>query len=480
MRNYDAVIVGSGPNGLAAGIRLAQEGLKVKIFEARDSAGGGCRTAELTLPGFKHDVCSAIHPLAAGSPFFKQLPLDKFGLEWIYSPSVLAHPFEDGNAVLIKQSLLKTSEIFIELARREKLKKSNYFKIFSRLISSWIHVEKDFLGPFKFPSHPFKALAFGLKAILPAENFAGIYLKNKYEKSFFAGLSAHSIMPLERPITSAAGIALAVLGHIYGWPFPKGGSQKITDALASYFLSLGGEIETSCLINSIEELPSSKAVLFDLTPKQIIKIAGSRFPEKYKNKLSRFRYGPGVFKIDYALSEPVPFASKECLTAGTMHIGGTLDEISESEKTVWNGSHPEKPFVILAQQSLFDQSRAPEGKHTLWAYCHVPNGSDVNMTERIERQIERFAPGFRDTILAKNTMNTVDMEKYNQNYIGGDINGGIQDLLQFFSRPVWSLSPYKTPGKGIYICSSSTPPGGGVHGMCGYHAAERVIKDLFR
>jgi len=480
MSNYDVVIVGAGPNGLAAGIRLAQEGLKVKIYEAWNSAGGGCRTSELTLPGFKHDVCSAIHPLAAGSPFFRTLPLAKFGLEWIYSPMVLAHPFEDGRAAVLKQSLIETSHEFIELARADQLKKSKYSKTFSRLISYWILLEKDFLGPLHFPSHPFKALSFGLKAILPAENFAGIYLKSLYEKSFFAGLSMHSIMPPERPMTSAAGIVLTVLGHLYGWPFPKGGSQKITEALCSYFFSLGGEIETSREINNIGELPSSKAVLFDLTPKQVIKIAGIRLPEKYRKKLAGYRYGPGVFKIDYAITEPIPYTAKECLTAGTVHIGGTFDEISEAERIVWNGGHPEKPFVILAQPSLFDSSRSPDGMHTLWAYCHVPNGSDVDMSKRIENQIERFAPGFRDIILARHKMNSVDLEKYNPNYIGGDINGGVQDLMQFFSRPVLSLSPYRTPANGIYICSSSTPPGGGVHGMCGYHAAERVLKDLFR
>jgi phytoene dehydrogenase-like protein len=273
---------------------------------------------------------------------------------------------------------------------------------------------------------------------------------------------------------------LALLAHIYGWPFPKGGSQKLADALASHFISLGGEIETSRKINSVEELPSAKAVLFDLTPEQLIKICNKRLPERYERKLQKFRYGPGVFKIDYALSEPVPFTAKECLSAGTVHIGGTIEEISESEKIVWNGGHPEKPFIISAQPSLFDNSRTPEGKHILWAYCHVPNGSDVDMSERIEKQIERFAPGFRQIILSRNSMTAVDFETYNPNYIGGDINGGVHDLFQFFSRPVWSFSPYKTPAKGIYICSSSTPPGGGVHGMCGFHAAEKVIKDLFK
>ncbi len=477
---YDAVIVGSGPNGLAAAVRLAQEGLHVKVFEGKESIGGGCRTSELTLPGFYHDVCSAIHPLAVGSPFFRQLPLKDHGLEWIHPQTAMAHPFDDGTSALLTQSVDETSTKLTELGMHEGKENSEYLKVFRKLVSAWILLDKNFLGPPCIPGYPLKALSFGLKAVLPAENFAKIYLKSRHERSLFAGLAAHSIMPLERPMTSAAGIVLAVLAHIYGWPFPKGGSQKIADALASYFLSLGGEIETSAEIKSIEELPPSKAVIFDLTPRQLIKIAGNRLPEKYKKKLARFRHGPGVFKIDYALSEQVPFTSKECLTAGTVHIGGTIEEISEAEKIVWNGGHPEKPFVILAQQSLFDKTRAPEGKQTLWAYCHVPNGSGVDMTERIERQIERFAPVFRETILAKSIMNAEDFEKYNPNYIGGDINGGVQDLMQFYGRPVWSFSPYKTPSKGIYICSSSTPPGGGVHGMCGFHAAEKVIKDLFR
>jgi phytoene dehydrogenase-like protein len=480
MSSYDAVIIGAGPNGLAAAIRLAQEGLKVKIFEAKESIGGGCRTAELTLPGFHHDICSAIHPLAAGSPFFRRLPLGEHGLEWINPPAALSHPFDNRTAILLNQSLHETGESITKLAYHESKINVKFKEVFQRLISSWMLLEEDFLGPFHIPSHPFKALSFGLKALLPAENFAKIYLKSSYERSFFAGLAAHSIMPLERPVTSAAGMVLAVLGFIYGWPIPRGGSQKIADALASYLLSLKGKIETSSEIKSIDDLPLSKAILFDLTPRQLIKIAGERLPEKYKRKLDRFRYGPGVFKIDYALSDPVPFTAKECFSAGAVHIGGTIDEISESEKIVWNGGHPEKPFVILVQQSLFDESRAPKGKHTVWVYCHVPNGSDVDMTERIERQIERFAPGFRETILAKNVITAEDFGKYNSNYIGGDINGGVHDLLQFFSRPVWSFSPYKTPAKGIYICSSSTPPGGGVHGMCGYHAAEKVIKDLFR
>lgn len=468
---YDAVVVGSGPNGLSAAIVLQHAGLSVLIIEGKETIGGGLSSAELTLPGFIHDVCSAIHPLAAGSPLFTKLPLDKHGLEYVYPAFAAAHPFDDGSAAILKGTVEQT-------AYGLGIDNSIYSELLSPLVRSWPGMAPDVLGPLRFPKHPIDMAAFGLNALQSASSLAGRF-KTQQGRGLFAGMAAHSIQPLTNLATSAIGLVLLATGHIQGWPAPLGGSVKIADALASYFLSLGGKIQTALPVRTMNDIPSAKAILFDLTPKQILDIAGERFSPLYKWQLKRYRYGMGVFKIDWALDGPIPFTSPDARQAGTVHLGNTFEEIASNEFLTSQGQIVEKPFVLLAQQSLFDKSRAPEGKHTAWAYCHVPNGSTVDMTKAIEDQVERFAPGFKDLILAKHTMNTKEIEAYNPNYIGGDINGGIIDIGQLFTRPVISLSPYRTSAKGIYICSSSTPPGGGVHGMCGYHAAKQTLKDIF-
>jgi phytoene dehydrogenase-like protein len=471
---YNAIVVGSGPNGLAAAITLAQAGLSVVVFEIKSTIGGGMRSAELTLPGFVHDVCSAIHPLGIGSPFFRALPLARHGLEWIHPLAPVAHPFDNGTAALLERSIDATSETL------DTQDATAYRKLMEPLVRSWDSIADDLLGPLHLPRHPVEMARFGLLAIRPARSLAKRLFKGERARGLFAGLAAHSIMPLDRSLTAAFGLILGVLGHTVGWPMPRGGSQRIADALGSYFRSLGGEIVTSVPVESIDDLPSARAVLLDVTPRQLIRIAGHRLPSGYRHRLEDYRYGPGVFKVDFALRSPIPWKASECARAGTVHIGGTLEEIAESEREVWKGNHPEKPYVLVAQQTLFDSTRAPQGKHTAWAYCHVPNGSTFDMTERIESQIERFAPGFRDCIIARSTRSPIELEQYNPNYVGGDINGGVQDILQLFTRPVARIVPYSTPVKGLYICSSSTPPGGGVHGMCGYHAARAALKECFR
>lgn len=469
---YDAIVIGSGPNGLAAAIRLAQAGLSVVIFEAKETIGGGMRSAELTLPGFIHDICSAIHPLGIGSPFFQTLPLDQWGLEWIQPSAPLAHPFDDGTFAMLERSISATSDTLGEDARA-------YEKLMKPQLSNWQKISSDVLGTLRcIPRHPFAMARFGIQALKPAHWLATTQFKGKQARSFFAGLAAHSMLPLNWFLTGGFGLVLSILGHTYGWPMPRGGSQKIADALAAYFRSLGGIIVTNFNVQNLDHLPSARAILLDVTPRQLLKIAKGRFPEKYRRQLENYRYGPGVFKIDWALSSPIPWKIKECARAGTVHLGGSMEEIERSEREIWQNKHSEKPFVLLAQQSLFDPTRAPSGKHTGWGYCHVPHGSSVDMTERIEMQIERFAPGFRDCILARSIKYPLDLERYNANNIGGDINGGVQDISQFFSRPTARWVPYSTPVQGIYICSSSTPPGGGVHGMCGYHAANAVLKTL--
>jgi len=470
MKKYDAAIIGSGPNGLAAGIILAKAGLSVVVIEAKDQIGGGTRTSELTLPGFSHDVCSAIHPLGAASPLFQILPLDRFGLKWIYPPRALVHPFDDGSAVFISNSVEET-------ARNLNSDEAPYKSLMMPLVENNSLLLRDILSPLSFPAHPFKLIHFGLNAMQPAAGFAKRKFFGIKARSLFAGLSAHSILALNKLFTTAFGLLLAMTAHKPGWPLPEGGSKKISGSLAEYFLSLGGDIITGRLVKSLKDIPDCRIKVFDLTPKQIITIMGNDLPSGYKKRLERYRYGPGVFKIDYALSEPVPFTAEESKTTAAIHLGGSIDEITRAEKMVWNATIPDKPFVIFVQPSIFDKSRAPKGKHTAWAYCHVPNGSDTDMTTAIENQIERFAPGFRDVILAKNTMNTAALENYNNNYVGGDINGGMQDWKQLFTRPVLGLSPYSMPLKGFYVCSSSTPPGGGVHGMCGYNAAKKILSD---
>lgn len=471
-REYDAVVVGSGPNGLAAAILLQQKGLSVLLLEGKDKIGGGLRTEELTLPGFLHDVCSAVHPLAAGSPFFETLPLHEHGLEYIYPDIAAAHPFDDGTAALLKKSVEETASLL-------GADKEAYIRLLQPVVDTWPGMAADVLGPLHFPKHPLDMARFGLNALTSA-TWLSKRFKTEAAKGLLAGMAAHSIQPLTNLATSAIALVLMANGHLKGWPVPKGGSIKIADALASYFISLGGKIETNRYITSMDQLPSAKAVLFDITPKQLLTIAGHRFSSIYKWQLERYRYGMGVFKIDWALDDAIPFTAEQARKAGTLHLGGTLKEIADSEQQTSEGKQAEKPFVLLAQQSIFDPSRAPEGKQTAWAYCHVPNGSSKDMTANIEQQVERFAPGFRERILSRSVMNTQQLEEYNPNYIGGDINGGIIDLAQLFTRPALRSSPYRTSAKGLYICSSSTPPGGGVHGMCGYHAATQALKDIFK
>lgn len=471
MTEYDAVIVGSGPNGLAAAITLQQQGLSVLVVEGKETVGGGLRSAELTLPGFTHDICSAIHPMAVGSPFFKTLPLEEHGLEYINPTLCAAHPFDNGEAAVLSGSLTDTIKQLGNDGR-------TYQQMIEPLVANWPSIAQDVLSPIGIPKNPIAYASFGLNAIQSAHRVSKRFSTEK-AKGLWAGMAAHSLQPLTNIASAAIGFVLLAAGHLRGWPIPKRGSQQIANALASYFKTLGGKIETNFYVSSLKLLPSSRVVLLDVTPKQLLQIAGHKFSSVYKWQLNRYRYGMGVYKIDWALDDVIPFTAEQCKSAGTVHLGNTYEEIENSEQLTWKGKHPEKPFVLVAQQSLFDTSRAPLGKHTAWAYCHVPNGSTQDMTESIEKQIERFAPGFRERILSKHVLNSNQLEKYNPNYIGGDINGGVIDIGQLFTRPALRLSPYRTSAKGIYICSASTPPGGGVHGMCGYNAASRALKDIF-
>ncbi|GGF22817.1 phytoene desaturase family protein [Hymenobacter cavernae] len=469
--DYDAVVVGSGPNGLAAAIVLQQAGLSVLLLEGKKDLGGGLRTAELTLPGFHHDICSAIHPLAAASPYFQTLPLAQYGLEYITPPVAAAHPFDDGTAATVLNSLAET-------ARRLGPDEQSYRDLMEPLVANWPSIANDVLAPLHIPNHPINMAQFGLSALLPATTLTNRF-KTKEAKGLFAGMAAHSIQPLENITTSAIGLVLLTAAHRKGWPLPKGGSQRIADALVAHFVALGGKVETGTFVRSLAQLPKARAVLLDVTPTQLLQIAGHSLSTIYQWQLRRYRYGMGVYKVDWALDGPIPFKAPECHQAGTVHLGNTLAEIATSEKVAASGHHPTKPFVLLAQQSLFDDTRAPAGKHTAWAYCHVPNGSRVNMTDIIERQVERFAPGFRERIIGRHTFDTAQIEEHNPNYVGGDINGGLLNATQLYTRPALRASPYRTSKSGLYICSSATPPGGGVHGMCGYHAANRALKDVF-
>ena len=466
-KEYDAVVVGSGPNGLAAAIELARRGKRVCVYEANETVGGSARSEALTLPGFIHDTCSAVHPLAVGSPFFKSLTLSKYGLEFIHTPAALAHPFDDGSAILLHRSVEKTATQFGVDAR-------SYQRLLTPLKQNWELLAPALLGPIQFPHHPIAMTRFGLNAVRSAAGFVSSRFKEDRTRAFFAGAAAHSCLSLHQLGTAAFGLVLLTLGHTVGWPIPRGGTQKISDALAAYLKDLGGEIVTGLRVQSVDDLVPSTCVLFDLTPRQLLNILGDRLPARFKNNLRKYRYGPGVFKMDWALDGPVPWRARECTEAATVHLGGSFEEIEASESAVWKGKCADRPFVLLSQPSLFDSSRAPEGKHTLWAYCHVPNGSSIDMTEQIENQIERFAPGFRSRILARSSRSPSQFETDNANLVGGDINGGAAIITQLFTRP--TIRTYSTPLQNIYICSSSTPPGGGVHGMCGYHAARRALR----
>lgn len=471
--DYDAVVVGSGPNGLAAAITLARAGVSVLVPEANTNIGGGARSAELTLPGFVHDICSAVHPLAAGSPFFKTLPLERFGLDWIQPEIPLAHPLDDGSAAALHRDVDLTAHSLGKDARA-------YRNLMKPLTRDWEKLAPEFLQPMlHLPRHPFALGRFGIRAICPATGLTKALFKNESTRALIAGIAAHSFLPLESPVSSAFALVLGAAGHAVGWPIPRDGSQSIANALANYLLELGGKIDIGQRIENLNQLPKSRVTLFDTTVWQFARIAGDRLPNRYRRRLENFRHAPGIFKIDYALSSPIPWKADACRRAGTVHLGGTIDEIANVERDVARGTVPERPFVLVAQQSLFDESRAPTGQHTLWAYCHVPFGCKIDMSKQIESQIERFAPGFRDCILARHKMSAVDLEKSNPNLAGGDINGGAANLWQLIARPVFSPTPYRTPLAGVYLCSSSTPPGGGVHGMCGYHAARAALRDMF-
>lgn len=466
----DAIVVGAGPNGLAAAITLQQAGLQVLLAEGKETIGGGMRTAELTLPGFHHDVCSSIHPMATLSPFFKSLPLAAHGLSLIQPTIAAAHPFDNGHAAVLKHSIEETAGLLGEDA-------DAYLQLIKPVVNDWPYMAEDILAPLHFPKAPFRMLQFGLKAMRTADAIVKRF-KTPEARGLWAGMAAHSLLPFSYTSSAAIGLVLSTAAHLDGWPLIQGGSQGLADALASYFISIGGEIRTGLYVENVDQLPPARAILFDTGPKQLLQIAGYRFSSFYKSQLSKYRYGPGVFKIDWALDGPIPFTAEECRQAGTIHLGNTYEEIALAEKGNWQGKISEKPYVLLAQQSLFDITRAPEGKQTAWAYCHVPNGSVVDMTAIIENQVERFAPGFKKMIIARHVMNPQQMQAYNPNYIGGDINGGAIDIRQLFTRPALRSSPYRTSAKGIYLCSASTPPGGGVHGMCGYHAARQVLNDL--
>jgi phytoene dehydrogenase-like protein len=469
---FDAVVVGSGPNGLAAAIELARNGVSVLVLEAKETIGGGARTAELTLPGFRHDVCSAIHPTARVSPFFRQLPLESYGLEWIEPPHAVAHPLDDGTAAIIDRSI-ETTAIGLGVDG------DAYRKLMQPLAQSATALFDEILRPMRLvPRHPLTMARFGFNAVRSAKAVVARY-KGDPARALFAGCAAHSFVPMEQAGSASFGLVMSLSAHAVGWPLAKGGSDSLIQALAAHLRSLGGEIRTSHCVASLRDIPPSRAVIFDLTPRQLVAIAGDALPPRYVRRLQRFRYGPGVFKVDWALDGPIPWRAAECGRAATVHVGGRFEEIAAHEAAIWRGRVTDKPFVLVAEQSRFDPTRAPAGKQTGWAYCHVPNGSTEDMTEIIERQMERFAPGFRDRILARHTMNTAQYEAYNPNVIGGDIGGGANILRQFVGRPVLSLNPYATPNRRLYIGSSSAPPGGGVHGMCGYWAARAALRRTF-
>jgi phytoene dehydrogenase-like protein len=463
----DAVVVGSGPNGLAAAITLARAGRSVLVVEAAETIGGGVRSAELTLPGFVHDVCSAIHSLAKASHFFRELPLAEYGLELVDPPAPLAHPLDDGTAVVLERSVGETAAGLGPDAEA-------YRKLMAPLVERSGKLEPFLLGRSPFPRRPLAAARFALLGLRSAVGLADRF-EGERARALVAGLAAHSIQDLYRSPTASFGLVLGLFAHTHGWPLVRGGSQRLADALASYLRSLGGEIETGRRVESVDELPQSEVRMLDVTPRQVLRVAGHRLPGRYLRALRRYRYGPGVFKVDWALAGPLPWRAEGCERAATIHVGGTLEEIAASERAVWRGEVSERPFVLVAQQSLFDPTRAPDGKQTLWAYCHVPNGSKVDMTERIESQIERFAPGFRELVLERSIRGPAEIERENENYVGGDIAGGVQDLRQLYTRPAIRLNQYSTPVDGLYICSSSTPPGGGVHGLCGYYAAQSAL-----
>jgi phytoene dehydrogenase-like protein len=461
-----ACVIGAGPNGLAAAIVLAQAGLQIDVLEAEPTTGGAARTMELTLPGYLHDFGSAVHPLGIGSPFFSSLPLRDYGLEWIHSSAPLAHPLDDGTAVMLERDLSDTEASF-------GVDGKSWRKLVEPFVDRWSELALDVLRPIpSFPKHPWLMVRFGMRALPPARTIASRF-RSERTRALFAGLAAHSFLSLDEPLSAAAAMLMAILGHAVGWPVPRRGSQSLTNALCRYLATLGGKVKTSSRVETLSGLPGYDLTFCDVTPRQLLKLAEKQLSDHYKHRLQTYRYGPGVFKVDYALHAPIPWKASDCSRAVTLHLGGSFEEIAASEHAVRGGRHADRPFVLLAQPSLFDPSRAPQGKHTAWAYCHVPNGSKTDMLSRLEDQIERFAPGFRNCVVARRASTPADLERMDANLVGGDIGGGIMDIRQFLFRPSWKQ--YATSAKDIYICSSSTPPGGGVHGMCGYHAAKMAL-----
>lgn len=465
-RSQQTFVVGSGPNGLTAAIVMAQAGRRVTVFEAEQTIGGGARSAQLTLPGFVHDICSAIHPLGVGSPVFRTFPLEKFGLEWVHPAIPLAHPLDDGTAAVLARSVEETARSLGEDA-------ASYRRLLAPAVKHWDDMLSLALSP-RFPRHPWLLARLGWKALQPAARLARSHFRGQPARALFAGLGGHAVLPLDHLGTAGVALALAVAGHAVGWPFPRGGAQQIPNALAAYARSLGVEIRTGTRVTSLKELPRGAEVLCDLTPRQLLNIGGADLPPALRRRLRRYRYGMAAYKVDWALSAPIPWKAEECRKAGTVHLGGTLKEIAEAESAASNQQPVQNPFVLLAQHTLFDPTRAPAGCHTAWAYCHVANSSREDMLPRIEAQIERFAPGFRDLILARSVKPPAELEAHNANLVGGDISGGSMDFRQMFLR--LGARPSTTSPWRVYLCSSSTFPGPGVHGMCGYFAAKACLR----
>jgi phytoene dehydrogenase-like protein len=469
----DAVVVGAGPNGLAAAITLARRGLSVHVIEAADEVGGACRTAELTLPGFRHDVGASVLPFASSSRFFREFPASRYGLELIHSRAPLAHPLDGEDAILLERSVDDTAAGLGGDAAR-------YRRLFSLATRHQQSLLDQFLGPLRAPRHPLQVAAFGVPALLPAAVLSRAAFRGGHARALFAGMAAHSMLSLNSPASASMGLVMAMVGHAVGWPVVRGGAGNVTRALAAHLGDLGGTIETGRRVSSLDELPAARVCLLDLVPRDIDRICADALPRRYRRSLLRYRHGPGVFKLDWALDGPIPWADVRCADAATVHAAGSFEEVVASEAAVAAGRHAERPFVILVQPSLFDSERAPEGRHTAWAYCHVPNGSRRDMTVEIESQVERFAPGFRGLIAGRHALDTAALEAYDANLVGGDINAGTFSLGQLFTRPTARMPPYTTPNPGILICSAATPPGGAVHGMCGWWAARAALRALDR
>lgn len=470
--SYGAIVVGSGPNGLAAAVALAKTGVSVLVVESHSTIGGGTRSEELTLPGFVHDVCSSVHPLALASPFFRRLSLERYGLSWIEPPTPVAHVLDSDRVVTLEHSLEATAASFGRDGEA-------YRKLFQPFVSNFDALLEAILGPLRFPERPALLARFGLPALRSYQGLARSHFGGEAPQALLAGVAAHAMLPLDRLATASIALLLGAAGHAVGWPIARGGSRAISAALASLFLELGGEIAVDFEVRQLEQLPPARAYLFDTSPRALCDISGARLPDSYRTAVERFRYGPGVFKVDWALDGPIPWKDPACSRSATVHLSGTMEEVARAEALAHAGGLAEAPFVILTQPSLFDATRAPPGKHVAWGYCHVPHGSNIDAWQAIEAQVERAAPGFHRRILARSIRNAHAVEQYNPNYVGGDINGGLASLTQLFFRPLVRADPYATPASDIFLCSSSTPPGGGVHGMCGYWAARSVLRRVF-